>query len=123
MLINETAARRYWPTSDPLLSRVRIGGAWRRVVGVVAEAGTGVGKTFAYLVPLLLSGRRALISTATKSLQDQLFLRDLPRLRDAPHLVGAQVEGGVVHVQRPEDPIRQELLQRLAHRGITLHRP
>ena len=54
---------------------------------LVAEAGTGVGKTFAYLVPLLLSGRRALISTATKSLQDQLFLRDLPRLiaaLDAP---------------------------------------
>ena len=50
---------------------------------LVAEAGTGVGKTFAYLVPLLLSGARALVSTATKSLQDQLFLRDLPRLRDA----------------------------------------
>jgi ATP-dependent DNA helicase DinG len=50
---------------------------------LVVEAGTGVGKTFGYLVPLLLSGRRALVSTATKSLQDQLFLRDLPRLRDA----------------------------------------
>jgi ATP-dependent DNA helicase DinG len=50
---------------------------------LVAEAGTGVGKTFAYLVPMLLSGARALVSTATKSLQDQLFLRDLPRLRDA----------------------------------------
>jgi ATP-dependent DNA helicase DinG len=50
---------------------------------LVAEAGTGVGKTFAYLVPLLLSGKRALVSTATKSLQDQLFLRDLPRLLDA----------------------------------------
>ena len=49
---------------------------------LVAEAGTGVGKTYAYLVPLLLSNRRALISTATKSLQDQLFLRDLPRLCD-----------------------------------------
>ena len=47
---------------------------------LVAKAGTGVGKTFAYLVPLLLSGQRALVSTATKSLQDQLFLRDLPRL-------------------------------------------
>lgn len=47
---------------------------------LVAEAGTGVGKTFAYLVPLLLAGGRALVSTATKSLQDQLFLRDLPRL-------------------------------------------
>jgi ATP-dependent DNA helicase DinG len=50
---------------------------------LVAEAGTGVGKTYAYLVPLLLAGRRALVSTATKALQDQLFLRDLPRLRDA----------------------------------------
>ena len=50
---------------------------------LVAEAGTGVGKTFAYLVPLLLSGKRALVSTATKSLQDQLFLRDLPRLTKA----------------------------------------
>ncbi len=47
---------------------------------LVAEAGTGVGKTFAYLVPALLSGERVLISTATKSLQDQLFARDLPRL-------------------------------------------
>jgi len=50
---------------------------------LVVEAGTGVGKTFAYLVPTLLSGARALVSTATKSLQDQLFLRDLPRLREA----------------------------------------
>jgi ATP-dependent DNA helicase DinG len=57
--------------------------ALERRGALVAEAGTGVGKTFAYLVPLLLSGRRALVSTATKSLQDQLFLRDLPRLRDA----------------------------------------
>jgi ATP-dependent DNA helicase DinG len=53
---------------------------------LVVEAGTGVGKTFAYLVPLLLSGRRALVSTATKSLQDQLFLRDLPRLAEALHV-------------------------------------
>jgi ATP-dependent DNA helicase DinG len=53
---------------------------------LVAEAGTGVGKTFAYLVPTLLSGARALVSTATKSLQDQLFLRDIPRLREALQL-------------------------------------
>jgi ATP-dependent DNA helicase DinG len=50
---------------------------------LVVEAGTGVGKTYAYLVPALLSGARTLLSTATKTLQDQLFLRDLPRLRDA----------------------------------------
>lgn len=47
---------------------------------LVVEAGTGVGKTYAYLVPALLSGQRVLVSTATKALQDQLFARDLPRL-------------------------------------------
>lgn len=47
---------------------------------LVVEAGTGVGKTFAYLVPALLSGERVLLSTATKALQDQLFGRDIPRL-------------------------------------------
>ncbi|HQD15532.1 MAG TPA: ATP-dependent DNA helicase, partial [Ottowia sp.] len=50
---------------------------------LVAEAATGVGKTFAYLVPALLSGERVLLSTATKTLQDQLFGRDLPRLARA----------------------------------------
>ncbi|WBV72184.1 hypothetical protein PGH42_03965 [Legionella pneumophila] len=47
---------------------------------LVAEAGTGTGKTFAYLLPCLLSGKKALISTATKTLQDQLFQKDLPTL-------------------------------------------
>ena len=47
---------------------------------LVAEAATGVGKTFAYLVPALLGGNRVLLSTATKTLQDQLYGRDLPRL-------------------------------------------
>ncbi|HYE38738.1 MAG TPA: ATP-dependent DNA helicase [Ramlibacter sp.] len=50
---------------------------------LVVEAGTGVGKTFSYLVPALLSGERVLLSTATKTLQDQLFGRDLPRLAEA----------------------------------------
>lgn len=50
---------------------------------LVVEAGTGVGKTFAYLVPALQSGERVLISTATKALQDQLFGRDLPLLQRA----------------------------------------
>ena len=47
---------------------------------LVVEAGTGVGKTFAYLIPALLSGRRTVVSTATKNLQDQLFNDDLPYL-------------------------------------------
>ncbi len=50
---------------------------------LVVEAGTGVGKTFAYLVPALLSGARVMVSTATKALQDQLYSRDLPRLVSA----------------------------------------
>ena len=50
---------------------------------LVVEAGTGIGKTFAYLVPALLSGERVLVSTATKALQDQLFTRDLPVLVQA----------------------------------------
>jgi ATP-dependent DNA helicase DinG len=47
---------------------------------LVAEAGTGTGKTYAYLVPALLSGKRVIVSTGTKALQDQLYLRDLPRV-------------------------------------------
>jgi hypothetical protein len=63
---------------------------------LIAEAGTGTGKTFAYLVPALLYGGKVIVSTGTKTLQDQLFQRDLPlitrrcasvddrALRDAP---------------------------------------
>ena len=50
---------------------------------LVAEAGTGTGKTYAYLVPALLSGKRVIISTGTKALQDQLYHRDLPRIKKA----------------------------------------
>jgi ATP-dependent DNA helicase DinG len=50
---------------------------------LVAEAGTGTGKTFAYLVPALLAGGKVIISTGTKTLQDQLFNRDLPTVRAA----------------------------------------
>jgi ATP-dependent DNA helicase DinG len=50
---------------------------------LVAEAGTGTGKTFAYLVPALLYGGKVIVSTGTKTLQDQLFERDLPLVRDA----------------------------------------
>ncbi|WP_084766235.1 ATP-dependent DNA helicase [Nitrococcus mobilis] len=50
---------------------------------VVIEAGTGIGKTFAYLVPALCSGRKVVLSTGTKTLQDQLFYRDLPLVAKA----------------------------------------
>jgi len=50
---------------------------------LIVEAGTGIGKTFAYLVPALLSGRKVIISTGTRHLQDQLFHRDLPTVQSA----------------------------------------
>jgi ATP-dependent DNA helicase DinG len=50
---------------------------------LIVEAGTGTGKTFAYLVPALLSGRSVIISTGTRTLQDQLFRRDVPMLAKA----------------------------------------
>ena len=50
---------------------------------LITEAGTGTGKTYAYLVPALLAGGKVVISTGTKNLQDQLYQRDLPTVRDA----------------------------------------
>ncbi|MFN7220175.1 MAG: DEAD/DEAH box helicase, partial [Burkholderiales bacterium] len=50
---------------------------------LIAEAGTGTGKTFAYLVPALRSGGKVIISTGTKTLQDQLYHRDIPTVREA----------------------------------------
>ncbi|MBV8123697.1 MAG: ATP-dependent DNA helicase [Burkholderiaceae bacterium] len=73
----------YAPREPQLRMSQAVAQAIARRESLVVEAGTGVGKTFAYLVPALLSGGRVLISTATKSLQDQLFLRDLPRLCEA----------------------------------------
>jgi ATP-dependent DNA helicase DinG len=50
---------------------------------LIAEAGTGTGKTLAYLIPAILSGQRVLVSTGTKNLQEQIFFKDLPAVRDA----------------------------------------
>src|SRR5687768_11759126 len=56
----------------------RIADALRNRSTLIVEAGTGTGKTFAYLVPALLAGGRVMISTGTRTLQDQLFAKDLP---------------------------------------------
>ena len=50
---------------------------------LIVEAGTGVGKTFAYLIPTMLSGKRVILSTGSKTLQDQLFFKDIPVVREA----------------------------------------
>jgi len=72
---------RHRPQQAEFAEAVREAIASRGVL--IAEAGTGTGKTFAYLVPALLSGGRVIVSTGTKTLQDQLYHRDLPRIREA----------------------------------------
>jgi ATP-dependent DNA helicase DinG len=61
----------------------RVAEALQQREQLLVEAGTGTGKTFAYLVPALLSGLRVLVSTGTRTLQDQLYNRDIPLLADA----------------------------------------
>jgi ATP-dependent DNA helicase DinG len=60
---------------------------------LIAEAGTGTGKTYAYLVPALMSGKRVIVSTGTKALQDQLFHRDLPQVRS---VLGARLSAALL---------------------------
>lgn len=77
------AQARFQPRAGQAAMAAAVAETIDRGGALVVEAGTGVGKTFAYLVPALLSGERVLISTATKALQDQLHSRDLPRLLQA----------------------------------------
>jgi ATP-dependent DNA helicase DinG len=73
----------FTPRRSQLAMASRVALALENRAPLVIEAGTGTGKTFAYLVPALLSGRRVLISTGTRTLQDQLFNRDLPLVAGA----------------------------------------
>ncbi|PLX76339.1 MAG: helicase [Azoarcus sp.] len=73
----------YRPRPQQVEMAQKIGEAIRGNRVLVAEAGTGTGKTFAYLVPALMSGGKVIVSTGTKTLQDQLFNRDLPTVRAA----------------------------------------
>ena len=78
---------RWLPGFAPRLAQQRMAAAVETILNgggtLVVEAGTGTGKTYAYLVPALLAGRRVMISTGTRHLQDQLYHRDLPVLRQA----------------------------------------
>src|SRR4051812_47091687 len=71
------------PRRSQLAMAQRVALALENRAPLVVEAGTGTGKTFAYLVPALLSGRRVVISTGTRTLQDQLFNKDLPLVAGA----------------------------------------
>lgn len=71
----------------PRLAQTEMAKAIAEAIGqqktLIAEAGTGTGKTFAYLVPAMLWGGKVILSTGTKNLQDQLYLRDIPTVRRA----------------------------------------
>ena len=75
------------PGYQPRVAQIEMAQAIARAIEanqhLIAEAGTGTGKTFAYLVPSILSGKKVIISTGTKNLQDQLFNQDLPVIRRA----------------------------------------
>jgi ATP-dependent DNA helicase DinG len=73
----------FTPRRSQLAMASRVALAMENRAPLVVEAGTGTGKTFAYLVPALLSGKRVLISTGTRTLQDQLFSKDLPLVAGA----------------------------------------
>lgn len=78
----------FFPRSGQTKMAIAVANCIEQGGNLVVEAGTGVGKTFAYLVPALLSGERVLLSTGTKTLQDQLFGRDLPRLMQTLGVAG-----------------------------------
>lgn len=73
----------YSPRTEQVEMAEAIAAALERGESIVCEAGAGTGKTLAYLVPVLLSGRKALISTGTRHLQDQIFSKDLPLVEKA----------------------------------------
>jgi len=73
----------FTPRAAQLRLAEAIADAFQQRDTLLAEAGTGTGKTFAYLVPALLSGLKTIVSTGTRALQDQLYHRDLPRVRAA----------------------------------------
>jgi len=109
----------YEPRPDQLAMARAVEDALSRRRYLIAEAGTGTGKTLAYLVPAVLSGRRIVVSTATKTLQEQIWFRDLPLLRDqcgmeisAAYLKGRAnyycLERGEEFERHPTFPTRDE---------------
>jgi ATP-dependent DNA helicase DinG len=100
------------PRRQQALMAARIAAALQTRETLIVEAGTGTGKTFAYLVPALISGLRVLISTGTRTLQDQLFSKDLP-------LVGAAL-GRPARVALLKGRANYLCLQRLS-RALETH--
>ncbi len=83
----------YEPRESQLVLARAVERALEKGQHLLAEAGTGTGKTLAYLVPALLSGKKVVVSTATRTLQDQVFFKDLPLLREG---VGLDVDASLL---------------------------
>ena len=79
----EKSIEGYQPRIEQLAMAETVATAINNRQNLIAEAGTGTGKTFAYLAPAILSGKKVIVSTGTKNLQDQLFNKDLPLVRQA----------------------------------------
>jgi probable ATP-dependent helicase HI_0387 len=82
------AIKGFRPRIEQLDMAQFVGETIRNKSSLVIEAGTGTGKTFAYLAPALLAGKKTIISTGSKNLQDQLFNRDLPAIKKALNFTG-----------------------------------
>ncbi len=85
-------------------------------VHVLCEAGPGTGKSFGYLIPALCSGQKVVVSTATKSLQDQLSTRDLPFLAEVLAEIGVRFSWATVKGRR-NYLCRSRLAERLEAEG------
>jgi ATP-dependent DNA helicase DinG len=77
----EASLETYEPRPEQLAVALAVEKAFEEKSYLLAEAGTGTGKTLAYLVPAVLAGRKVIVSTATKTLQEQIFFKDIPLLR------------------------------------------
>lgn len=94
----QQAVSDYHPRPAQIAMAKQVANCFEQQNTLVAEAGTGTGKTFAYLVPALLSGKKIIISTATKNLQQQLIDKDLPLLKDL-----CKVQGGIMQLKGREN--------------------
>ena len=74
---------------------------------LIVEAGTGTGKTLAYLVPAILSGKRVVISTGTKNLQEQLFFKDIPFLEQHLGAAARLLHEGPLQLRLPPENLRR----------------
>ncbi|OOF58720.1 ATP-dependent DNA helicase [Rodentibacter myodis] len=105
--------KNFRPRAEQLDMAQAIGKAIHHKSSLVIEAGTGTGKTFAYLAPALVFGKKTIISTGSKNLQDQLFNRDLPAIKKA-----LQFSGKVALLKGRSNYLCLERLEQVIAQGV-----